>query len=62
MIFRRGNDEKVSARDRRVPSCALIPRAQHAGADRQVALRFAGPNFAKRDKDEVALVGNRGRF
>jgi DNA-binding transcriptional regulator/RsmH inhibitor MraZ len=56
-------NEKVSARDRRVFLRQLHSRAQHAGADRQG--RLVLPDELCQTvglKNEVALVGNRGRF
>jgi MraZ protein len=56
-------DEGVSARDRRVFLRQLHSRAQHALADKQG--RLVLPDELCRQiglKDEVALVGGRGRF
>ncbi len=56
-------NEKVSARDRRVFLRQLHSRAQHAGADRQGRLVLPDELCQKVGlKNEVALVGNRGRF
>jgi MraZ protein len=55
--------EKVSARDRRVFLRQLHSRAQHAAADRQGRLVLPDDLCQKVGlKNEVALVGNRGRF
>lgn len=57
------NDVAVSARDRRVFSRQLHARSQHATADKQG--RLVLPEELCRSlglKDEVALVGGRGRF
>ena len=56
-------NEKISARDRRIFLRHLHSRAQHAAADRQG--RLVLPDELCRNvglKNEVALVGNRGRF
>jgi transcriptional regulator MraZ len=56
-------NEKVSPRDRRVFLRHLHSRAQHAAADRQG--RLVLPDELCQTvglKNEVALVGNRGRF
>ena len=56
-------NQGVSARDRRIFLRHLHSRAQHAMADRQG--RLVLPEEVCRKvalKDEVALVGNRGRF
>jgi MraZ protein len=56
-------NEKVSARDRRVFLRHLHSRAQHAAADRQGRLVLPEDLCQKVGlKNEVALVGNRGRF
>jgi Uncharacterized protein conserved in bacteria len=56
-------NEKVSARDRRVFLRHLHSRAQHAAADRQGRLVLPDELCQKVGlKNEVALVGNRGRF
>src|SRR5439155_26520113 len=58
-----GTNEKVSARDRRVCMRQLHSRAQHAGADRQGRLVLPDQLCQKVElKNEVALVGIRGRF
>ena len=56
-------NQAVSARDRRIFLRHLHSRAQHAGADRQGRLVLP-EELCRRIglKDEVALVGNRGRF
>jgi MraZ protein len=56
-------NERISARDRRVFLRQLHSRAQHAAADRQGRLVLPD-DLCKRVglKNEVALVGNRGRF
>jgi MraZ protein len=57
------NNEKVSARDRRVFLRQLHSRAQHAAADRQGRLVLPDELCHKVGlKNEVALIGNRGRF
>src|SRR5260370_36666017 len=54
---------KISARDRRVFLRQLHSRAQHAAADRQGRLVLPDDLCQKVGlKNEVALVGNRGRF
>jgi MraZ protein len=56
-------NQNVSARDRRVFLRQLHSRAQHAAADRQG--RLVLPEDLCQElglKNEVALVGNRGRF
>jgi len=56
-------NQGVSARDRRIFLRHLHSRAQHASADRQGRLVLAEELCRKIGlKDEVALVGNRGRF
>src|SRR6201985_3457932 len=56
-------NETVSARDRRVFLRQLHSRAQHASADRQGRLVLPDELCQKVGlKNEVALVGNRGRF
>jgi MraZ protein len=56
-------NQAVSARDRRIFLRHLHSRAQHAGADRQGRLVLPEELCRKIGlKDEVALVGNRGRF
>jgi transcriptional regulator MraZ len=56
-------NEKVSPRDRRVFLRHLHSRAQHAAADRQGRLVLPEELCQKLGlKNEVALVGNRGRF
>ena len=56
-------NENVSARDRRVFLRQLHSRAQHAAADRQGRLVLPDDLCQKVTlKNEVALVGNRGRF
>jgi MraZ protein len=56
-------NEKISARDRRVFLRHLHSRAQHASADRQGRLVLPDELCQKVGlKNEVALVGNRGRF
>src|SRR6188474_3670520 len=56
-------NEKVSARDRRVFLRHLHSRAQHAAADRHGRLVLPDELCQKVGlKNEVALVGNRGRF
>ena len=53
----------VSARDRRIFLRHLHSRAQHASADRQGRLVLPEEICRKiKMTDEVALVGNRGRF
>src|ERR1700746_1671885 len=55
--------QSVSARDRRVFLRQLHSRAQHASADRQGRLVLPDELCQKVGlKNEVALVGNRGRF
>src|SRR2546429_3407255 len=57
------NNQSVSARDRRIFLRHLHSRAQHASADRQGRLVLPEELCRKVGlKDEVALVGNRGRF
>ena len=57
------NHSAVSARDRRIFLRHLHSRAQHANADRQGRLVLPEELCRKIGlKDEVALVGNRGRF
>jgi MraZ protein len=57
------SNETVSARDRRIFLRQLHSRAQHASADRQGRLVLPEELCRKIGlKDEVALVGNRGRF
>jgi MraZ protein len=57
------SNENVSARDRRIFLRQLHSRAQHASADRQGRLVLPEELCRKIDlKNEVALVGNRGRF
>src|SRR5437868_14871094 len=57
------NTPNVSARDRRVFLRQLHSRAQHAAADRQGRLVLPEDLCQKVTlKNEVALVGNRGRF
>src|SRR5260370_33008324 len=56
-------NQGVSARDRRIFLRHLHSRAQHASADRQG--RLVLPEELCREiglKEEVALVGHRGRF
>ena len=56
-------NDKISARDRRVFLRQLHSRAQHASADRQGRLVLPEDVCQKLElKNEVALVGNRGRF
>lgn len=56
-------NEKVSAANRRVFLRQLHSRAQHASADRQGRLLLPEELCQKVGlKNEVALVGNRGRF
>ncbi len=56
-------NQGVSARDRRIFLRHLHSRAQHAIADRQGRLVLPEELCRKIGlKDEVALVGNRGRF
>src|SRR5678816_1859650 len=56
-------NQSVSARDRRIFLRHLHSRAQHAIADRQGRLVLPEELCRKIGlKDEVALVGNRGRF
>lgn len=56
-------NQGVSARDRRIFLRHLHSRAQHASADRQGRLVLPEELCRKIGlKDEVALVGNRGRF
>lgn len=56
-------NQSVSARDRRIFLRHLHSRAQHAIADRQGRLVLPEELCRKIElKDEVALVGNRGRF
>ena len=57
------SDSNVSARDRRIFFRHLHARAQHAVADKQGRLVLP-EEFCKKLalKDEVALVGGRGRF
>ena len=56
-------NQGVSARDRRVFLRQLHSRAQHAAADRQGRLVLTEELCRKVGlKDEVALVGGRGRF
>ena len=56
-------NEKVSPRDRRVFLRQLHSRAQHAAADRQGRLVLPEDLCQRLSlKNEVALVGNRGRF
>ena len=56
-------NQSVSARDRRVFLRHLHARAQHAAADRQGRLVLPEELCQKVGlKNEVALVGNRGRF
>jgi MraZ protein len=56
-------NDKISARDRRVFLRQLHSRAQHAAADRQGRLVLPEDLCQKVGlKNEVALVGNRGRF
>src|SRR5689334_17813219 len=56
-------NQTVPARDRRVFLRHLHSRAQHAGADRQGRLVLPDELCQKVGlKNEVALVGNRGRF
>src|SRR4029453_9943868 len=56
-------NQDVSARDRRIFLRHLHSRAQHASADRQGRLVLPEELCRKIGlKDEVALVGNRGRF
>jgi MraZ protein len=56
-------NQGVSARDRRIFLRHLHSRAQHANADRQGRLVLPEELCRKIGlKDEVALVGNRGRF
>jgi DNA-binding transcriptional regulator/RsmH inhibitor MraZ len=56
-------NEKVSAPNRRVFLRQLHSRAQHAAADRQGRLVLPDELCQKVGlKNEVALVGNRGRF
>ena len=56
-------NQNVSARDRRVFLRQLHSRAQHAAADRQGRLVLPDDLCQKLQlKNEVALVGNRGRF
>ena len=56
-------NDKISARDRRVFLRQLHSRAQHAAADRQGRLVLPDDLCQKVGlKNEVALVGNRGRF
>ncbi len=57
------NSQNVSAHDRRVFLRQLHSRAQHASADRQGRLVLPEDLCRKVGlKDEVALVGGRGRF
>jgi MraZ protein len=57
------SNENVSARDRRIFLRQLHSRAQHASADRQGRLVLPEELCRKIGlKNEVALVGNRGRF
>jgi MraZ protein len=57
------SNENVSARDRRIFLRQLHSRAQHASADRQGRLVLPEELCRKIGlKDEVALIGNRGRF
>ncbi len=57
------NSQSVSAHDRRVFLRQLHSRAQHASADRQGRLVLPEDLCRKVGlKDEVALVGGRGRF
>ncbi len=56
-------NDKISARDRRVFLRQLHSRAQHAAADRQGRLVLPDDLCQRVGlKNEVALVGNRGRF
>jgi len=56
-------NDKISARDRRVFLRQLHSRAQHAAADRQGRLVLPEDLCQKVGlKNEVALIGNRGRF
>ena len=56
-------NQTVAARDRRVFLRQLHSRAQHAAADRQGRLVLPDELCQKVGlKNEVALVGNRGRF
>jgi MraZ protein len=56
-------NDKIPARDRRIFLRQLHSRAQHAAADRQGRLVLPDDLCQKIGlKNEVALVGNRGRF